>query len=228
MSANIQRYVDLDLDNPAPRCPVILLLDVSASMAGEPIEELNRGLQQFIEETSHDEAASRSVELEIITFGNWNPEVILPFTPICDIQGQVKKLKAFGSTPMGEALSMATQHLEERRKLYRKNGISCYRPWVILMTDGEPNDEWKVPAKKMRQYGEQGKIQYIGIEIGDEADHEIMRLILPPEPGPLKLHGLRFKQFFRWLTDSLNSVSRSAVSEQDEVNYRPVDDWADL
>ena len=32
-------------DNPDPRCPVVLLLDTSASMLGEPIRELNQGVQ---------------------------------------------------------------------------------------------------------------------------------------------------------------------------------------
>jgi hypothetical protein len=31
-------------DNPSQRCPCLLLLDVSASMNGRPIEELNAGL----------------------------------------------------------------------------------------------------------------------------------------------------------------------------------------
>ena len=35
--------------NPEPRCPCILLLDVSGSMNGRPINELNAGLVTFRE-----------------------------------------------------------------------------------------------------------------------------------------------------------------------------------
>ena len=35
------------VENPETRCPVILLLDVSGSMSGQPIQELNRGLAAF-------------------------------------------------------------------------------------------------------------------------------------------------------------------------------------
>ena len=80
----------------------------------------------------------------------------------------------------------------------------------------------------MRVLGENGKIQYIGIEIGDYADHDTMCQILPSQPGPVKLKGLRFKQFFRWLTDSMKSVSASAVSDQDNIRYRGIDDWGEL
>ena len=220
--------LNLDITNPAPRCPVILLLDTSSSMEGAPIDELNEGFRQFLCETAADEAASLSVELEVITF-DYNANRVMPFTQIGECDQNPAPLVADGSTAMGAGIRMALHDLKARRKMYRNNGISSYRPWVILMTDGGPNDDnWEEAAEEMRQQGENGKIQYIGIEIGDEADHETMCQILPSQPGPVKLRGLRFKQFFRWLTDSLKSVSASAVSEQDNIRYRGIDDWAKL
>ena len=224
-----RHYDDASLDtmNPAPRCPVILLLDTSGSMKGAPIDELNAGLRQFIQETADDEAAGMSVELEVITFDN-NAEVAMPFTPIADVERTPDPLVAQGLTSLGAALGMAKEDLSQRRKLYRENGISSYRPWVVLMTDGIPNDDWTAPAQEMRKLGEQGKIQYIGIEIGNSASHSLMCQILPAQPGPVKLKGLRFKQFFRWLTDSMRSVSSSAVSDQDHVQLGSIRNWADL
>ncbi|MBQ7650605.1 MAG: VWA domain-containing protein [Victivallales bacterium] len=226
---NISRYANNSLDemNSAPRCPVILLLDTSSSMDGSPIDELNMGLRQFIEETANDEAASMSVELEVITFDS-SVSVAMPFTPICDVDRNPAPLVAEGMTCMGGAIMKATSDLRSRRKMYRNAGISSYKPWVVLMTDGGPNDNWESAAADMRRLGEEGKIQYIGIEIGDDADHDTMCQILPANPGPVKLKGLRFKQFFRWLTDSLRSVSSSAVSDEDNVKLGSVKTWADL
>lgn len=218
----------LDVFNPAPRCPVVLLLDTSSSMDGAPIQELNQGLKQFLRETAADEAASRSVELEVITFDS-SANVVIPFTTIENVDQNPKPLVANGLTAMGEGIQLALNDLKARREMYRKKGISSYRPWVVLMTDGGPNDRnWEQPANEMRDLGEKGKIQYIGIEIGDYADHDILCRILPSQPGPVKLKGLRFKQFFRWLTDSMKSVSASAVSEQDNIHFPSVQDWCDL
>ena len=223
------RFADNSLDemNSAPRCPVVLLLDTSSSMSGAPINELNQGLRQFIKETAEDEAASMSVELEVITFDD-RASVAMPFTPICDVERAPAPLVANGMTCMGAALHRALNDLENRRRMYRKAGISSYKPWVVLMTDGGPNDNWVDAANKMRALGEQGRIQYIGIEIGDFADHDTMCQILPAQPGPVKLQGLRFKQFFRWLTDSLRSVSSSAVSDENNVKFGGIRSWADL
>ena len=223
------RYNNNSLDemNAAPRCPVVLLLDVSSSMEGAPIDELNQGLRQFIRETAEDEAASMSVELEVITFAS-TARVIMPFKAICDVERNPAPLVASGMTSMGAALRLANQDLKKRRQQYRNSGVSSYKPWVVLMTDGGPNDDWYNAAEEMRQQGEAGKIQYIGIEIGPDADHATMCQILPSNPGPVRLQGLRFKQFFRWLTDSLKSVSSSAVSEENNVRLPNVQTWADL
>ena len=216
----------LDVTNPAPRCPVVLLLDTSGSMSGTPINELNQGVRQFLEETRNDEAAGMSVELEVVTFADHAMRAI-PFTPITRVNTP-SPFMAGGMTSMGAALRMATADLKARRDLYRRTGVSSYRPWVVLMTDGGPNDEWWDAAHEMRTMGERGRIQYIGIEIGGQADHRTMCQILPASPGPVRLQGLRFREFFRWLTDSLRSVSRSTPEQENQVMFGDVRSWADL
>ena len=56
-------------ENPEPRCPVVLLLDTSGSMAGKPIDELNAGLQDFQKALKDDRLASLRVEVAVVTFG---------------------------------------------------------------------------------------------------------------------------------------------------------------
>lgn len=56
-------------DNPEPRCPCLLLLDVSGSMGGQPIAELDAGLTTFKDELAADTLAMKRVEVGIVTFG---------------------------------------------------------------------------------------------------------------------------------------------------------------
>jgi len=56
-------------DNPEPRCPVVLVLDTSGSMAGKAIDDLNEGLRAFSSALKADRLASLRVEVAVIAFG---------------------------------------------------------------------------------------------------------------------------------------------------------------
>ena len=61
-------------ENPEPRCPCVLLLDTSSSMSGQPITELNKGLQAFKDELMSDNMSVKRVELSLVSFGPVNVE----------------------------------------------------------------------------------------------------------------------------------------------------------
>ena len=216
MSTSSKKYDHvngLDISNPSTRCPVVLLLDTSKSMAGQPIKELEAALCQFITEVKDDVAAATSVELCIVTLDE-NATVQLPFTAAIDLSPNRLGLKAAGGTFTGRALERAIEQIENRRAQYAENGIFSFAPWLVLMTDGKPGDNWQAPANKLLAMADKLRMQYIGLAMGEKANLEILGQMLPPHPGPLKLSHVRFKEFFRWLSDSLSAVSCSCVSEQ--------------
>lgn len=55
------------IENPSPRCAVALVLDTSASMGGAPIQQLNEGVQLFIDSVQRDDIARWSVDLAVYT-----------------------------------------------------------------------------------------------------------------------------------------------------------------
>lgn len=116
---------------------------------------------------------------------------------------------------MGAALRKGLYDLQLREKEYQRNGISSLKPWVLLFTDGKCDDEYKNAAEKLRTLGEQKKINYLGIEIGPDADHKTMCELVPAQPGPVKLKDLRFQEFFRWLTDTSSIIESKNDDEQD-------------
>ena len=188
--------------NPEPRCPCILLLDVSGSMNGRPINELNAGLVTFRDELLADPLALKRVELGIVTFGPVHVEQ--PFTSAANFSPPI--LFAQGDTPMGSAITKALDMVEERKREYRANGISYYRPWIFLITDGAPTDEWQAAANKVFRGEEDKRFAFFSIGV-QGADMKTLAQISVRQPLPLQ--GLQFRELFSWLSSSLRSVSRS-------------------
>lgn len=193
------------IDNPENRCPCVLVLDTSGSMQGQPIEELNEGLAQFKRELLTDEMATKRVEVAVIGFG---PVQVLAsfatpdaFTP--------PRLEANGDTPMGAAIQQAISLVEQRKQEYKQNGISYYRPWIFLITDGEPTDAY-APAVQALQDGQRRKsFEFFAVGVRG-ANMNVLKQ-MSGERAPLTLKGLQFREMFRWLSNSLSSKSQSQV-----------------
>jgi uncharacterized protein YegL len=207
-------------ENPEPRVACVLVLDVSGSMTGRPIEELNSALITFKDTMTSDTLASKRAEIAILTFGG-AVEVIQDFVTAEHFVAPV--LKTSGLTPMGQAIERAIDMVAERKQVYKRNGVSYYRPWIFMITDGEPSDSWQAAATRVRQ-GESEKA-FVFFAVGVEsADMEKLRAITVRDP--LKLRGLQFRDLFLWLSQSMQSVSRS--SPGDKVSLPAPSGWNEI
>lgn len=206
-------------DNPEPRCPCVLLLDTSGSMAGIPIEQLNDGVQLFKQELLNDSLATKRVEVAVVTFGPVSIES--GFTTVSNFYPQ--NLDASGDTPMGSAIATGIELVEKRKSEYKNAGIGYFKPWIILITDGAPTDNYKSSAGQVKHGEENSKFAFFAIGV-QEARMDILKEISVREP--LKLKGLMFNEFFLWLSSSLKSAS--SKNPGSKVNLLPPTGWADL
>ncbi|GAB4217547.1 MAG: VWA domain-containing protein [Synechococcales cyanobacterium] len=208
------------VDNSEKRCPVILLLDTSGSMSGAPIAALNEGLKQFREDILKDEVAQLRVEVAIITFGP-----VKLHQDFCTVdQLDQTTLRAQADTPMGRAIEFAIEKLEQRKQLYRANGIEYYRPWIFLITDGSPTDAWQESALKVRKGEEERKHLFFAVAV-QGANLEVLSQIAPENRPPVRLAGLQFIELFRWLSSSMGRGSRQKAN--DPIALPPVG-WGEI
>lgn len=202
-SAKQETKSDL-IDNPSPRCPCMLVLDISGSMAGAPIEQLNQGVAAFLEELHQDDLAMFSVDVGVVTAGQ-NVSLSVPFTNASNLQ-QMPTFEADGLTPLGEAVSLALQHLEQRKREYQRNGVPYYQPWLVIISDGAPTDEWQSAATSARELAQNRKLVSLPVGVAG-ADGDILSQF---SNRPAKaLSGLKFREFFQWLSASMSRVSAS-------------------
>lgn len=214
-------------DNPEPRCPSLLLLDVSSSMSGDRIRELQEGLTVYKDELAGDGLARKRVEVAIVTFGG-SVDTLQNFTTVDNFTPPV--LAVNGDTPMGQAVVVGLNLLDQRKQEYRNNGIGYYRPWVFLITDGGPTDintpQWPEAIQRVKA-GEGAKsFSFFGVGVQD-ADMERLAQICVREP--MKLKGLQFRTLFQWLSNSQQSVSRSTPGDAVPLeNPKAPEGWAQV
>lgn len=180
---------------------VVLLLDVSSSMDGPKISTLNVAVKEMLDSFKKLEA---EILVSAITFGG-DVEMHMPYTEASKIEW--KNVVANGNTPMGEALKMAKAMIEDKEKTLSR----AYRPVVILVSDGQPNDAWEVPLQAFITEGRSSKCDRLALAIGQDADESVLHMFLEGTENELftadkanKIH-----EFFKWVTMSVSMRSLS-------------------
>lgn len=251
MSESLLRVQDL-VDNPTARVPICLCLDTSGSMEAVEgdcvhtgrttysdgrewelvtggttrLEELQKGIELFYDAIRDDEIASYSAEICIVTFDD-SARCLMDFANI-ERQGEVPKLETGDKTAIGEGVNLALDLLEKRKQEYQKKGVDYYQPWLVLMTDGQPNGnsaELERAISRITAMANAKKLTIFPIGIGQEADMSTLSRLSPKRP-PLRLQGLKFKEFFEWLSKSVSRTSQSTPGEK--VALDPVGSWGEL
>ena len=85
-------------------------------------------------------------------------------------------MKAEGDTPLGEAILKGIDLVRKRKEEYRANGISFYRPWIFLITDGSPTDEWQRAAAAVREGESSKSFAFFAVGV-QNADMSVLRQI---------------------------------------------------
>jgi uncharacterized protein YegL len=199
--------------NKEQRSPCILLLDTSASMRGAPIQELNDGLKLFEEEVKKDPLAAVRCEIAIVSFGGV-AQMVQDFVTADEFTAPV--LDAAGDTPMGAAINLSLDSLRQRKSSYRENGVNYTRPWVFVISDGAPTDEgWEKAAERLREEERNKGVIVFPIGVQGAALNVLQQL--STTNSPLRLQGLKFKEFFVWLSTSQQRVSAGKAGGQAQL-----------
>lgn len=205
-------------DNPEPRCPCVLVLDTSGSMAGLAMDQLNQALKQFVREVSADSLAAKRLELAVVSCGG-DVRVAHDFATVNQFVPPI--LMAGGDTPLGAAVERGLELIENRKRNYRLGGVSYYRPWLIVLTDGEPTDDMQQAARRLNEA--EATKSLVAFCFGtDQFDKAKMARVFPRTP--MMMRGARYREFFQWLSASMASVSHSRPGDRLQLQ-KPSDDW---
>jgi uncharacterized protein YegL len=222
MSNNVIPGVEF-VDNANQRTPCVLVLDASGSMAGEPLKQLNLGLEIFEKQLKEDLSTALRIQVLVLAVGGHDDvEVLQPWIDAVDFKAPT--IRAGGLTPLGAGMESALEEVQQQKSVYDANGISSTRPWIILLSDGCPTDlNWEDSASACRQAESDKKV--VIFPIGTEgADLEALSQF--SNKSAKKLKGLNFTELFVWLSRSMATVSSSVPGQK--VRLPDASEWAEV
>ena len=222
-------FMGIDAMN-EPHLPVLILLDTSGSMNGEPLDQLREGFNGFLTQTATDELAMKRVDVAVMTFSGLGIKTVCEFMPLASaIEMPPLELKAEGNTPLGAAIEAAVEKLRERCRVYDEAGVVKYKPWLFIITDAMATDDLTRAHKIIREREDLGRLKTIAVAVNN-ADLDVLKSI---SPRIIKCEAENsFKGIFNWLSDSMSTISSSRVFESPTLpnlpeNFRVIPtDWA--
>lgn len=212
------------IDNSEQRTPIVLVLDCSGSMDGGSIQQLNQGLSLLEKELKGDTIAAKRVHLLVVKIGG-NDEAQIVGDWMDAMEFVAPSLQANGTTTTGMAVDLALSKIEEEKQRFKQASVAYTRPWLFLMSYGEPSDDWHGAAERCRQAEKANKVAIFPIAIGEGANTVTLGEFSGRGPMAVKrMQGLKFREMFLWLSASLKVVSQSRPGGQ--VQLPATDNWS--
>jgi len=187
---------------------VYLLLDVSGSMTGEPIEAVRNGVQMLISALRGEPQALETAFLSVITFESIAKQVV-PLTDL--ISFQEPQLQAGGATALGEALELLADKLDAEVLRGTAEQKGDWKPLVFIMTDGQPTDDWNTGAQKLKKK----KATVVACAAGFDADTSTLKQITEIVVELKSASSNDIAAFFKWVTQSVSQGSQKVQSGGD-------------
>lgn len=174
-------------------------------MSGEKISTLNSAVNDMIQSFKTAGQGEVEINLGIISFGDGGASYDLQLQPVAGISNM--SLQANGGTPMGMALRMAKDLIEDKEIIPSKG----YRPAVVLVSDGEPNDDWEQPMNNFIGGGRSSKCERFAMAIGTSQEDPVLNKFLSGTENKVFLasDASKIRDFFKFVTMSVSVRSRS-------------------
>ena len=226
MATATEMYEQNEPINYEQKCLCVLVLDTSGSMnADNAIGQLNQGLQTFKSQIMNDETARDRLEIAIVSF---NSEIKVELQPSLISEIEMPTLKASGQTQLVRAIEEAQQVIKDRKDYYKSKGLTYYRPWIVVMTDGDPypaNQDIDGIAQKIQEDADAKKYVFFMIGVGNEVHDDVLSKLTTSQFPAMRMDAVNFAEFFQWLSASPTVVVNSDDLTDSNVSI-PQPTWA--
>jgi uncharacterized protein YegL len=197
--------------NRARPLPVIILADASGSMNPDgKIDVLNSAISEMLGVFAREENLRAEIQVCVVAFGGDNAEIHIPLAPAGKVRWTA--LSAGGKTPLGGALRCARAVIEDEALVPSR----AYRPTVVLVSDGEPNDDWNEALAEFKSSPRSAKAMRMALGIGADANVGVLEAFADGSGTPVFRASdvPEITKFFRLVTMTVTARSQSVMPNE--------------
>lgn len=202
------------------RLPIFFLIDVSESMAGEELYQLEEAMRTVITTLRKDPYALETAFVSVIAFAG-KARTIQPLTEL--ISYHQPELPIGGGTGLGVALNHLMDEIDRQVVVTTTERKGDWRPVVFLLTDGRPTDVTTQAVERWnRSYRTRANL--VAVSFGGQADHAVLSRLTENVLVFLDTAPDAFARFAQWVSLSISAQSRSVrAGEESGVNLSKLD-----
>lgn len=194
------------------RLPIYFLIDVSESMIGEPIEQVESGMAGVINELRSDPYALETVWLSIIAFAGKAKKI----TPMMELTNfYPPKLPVGGGTSLGSALEFLMNDIDTNVVQNSTTRKGDWKPIIFLLTDGSPTDNVSMAIDRWNNYYRR-RATMIAVSMSNNHDNAALVRLTDTVLTFKNNDEMSYKQFFKWVTTSIKISSVSVAEKNTE------------
>ncbi|MFC4476864.1 TerY-C metal binding domain-containing protein [Flavobacterium chungangensis] len=201
------------------RLPIYFLIDISESMVGEPIQQVEEGLSTIIQALKTDPHALETVYVSIIVFAG-QPKTLVPLQEI--VSFYPPKFPIGSGTSLSKGLGHLMYELRNNivKTTYEVKGD--WKPIVFLFTDGVPTDDTQAAINEWKNNW-QRTANLIAVSFGNETDTKLLGQLTENVLHFKNTNVQSYKEFFKWVTDSIKTSSISVENNSSGFELAKLD-----
>lgn len=155
------------------RLPIYFLIDISESMVGDPIEQVQEGIATIIKELKTDPYALETVSICIIGFAG-KSAIITPLQEV--ITFYPPKIPIGSGTSLSQGFETLMQSFDNDLVTTTYDRKGDWKPVVFLFTDGIPTDSTDITARTIDKWNTnyRNKCSLVAISIGENTNYNLL------------------------------------------------------
>ena len=199
---------------------ISIALDNSASMKGDKMDKLRQAVFAFNDRLVREGLVDQ-IEFSTIVFSGFNCVVAKPFEETSIVK---EKFFAGGIPFVDLSIAKSIEKIKERIECYDEKNISYYKPWLIVLSNGENFGDVNISAELITRMASEGRLTYFPFALSDrEFDNSLYPLRKLKKFITIK--NTMYESLFNWIFELARKRVKTPIDQSFGIDPSSYDGW---